>query len=812
MECGACVERLRHILRFRQTERVSYRTHIVDFPNPAVQTEVIDLCPRDVEVICVSDICKHDMLFSADVLYRLLDRQIKPMVLRELSSFLRFYGKETLLQILSSVLDYTPRAPLVVFTYQCRELLESLINERNRSLFLFVEGTRAPIPALKLFNTECAISDEMDIYDGIQSVPCRIESALAIGESDSWLKLGAFLQKPICIRTQITERDIPNCMFRCSWVHDDFSLLCYLDPIILKLHLSWGSSEEWRQLLCGVLENKSSQKYIEAVFKKSVDMLQLCIYHYAKYDSYKKWLLTIALKLWTPSNEYLHFCVEKFDFSPNSNLIRSIYREIVSVSPENVNFARWNEERYGYLSLCKDDIQAESNDFCKWIGFKGSSAIDYLPCVTNAENEKLLLFLSKYEANKTQNELIAKLGGLRSKVYYYLKPYTHYCAKGVLRDELVHYSDYMEKYKTYLLTNQVPTSFLDIVEEEALNKRSYSKFPSREEEVELICKKAKSEKSAVYLVDALGSEFLSFIEEEANQRKLAMKATITRASIPTITCVNYDSLRKRLAEAGFLEGKNVFDIKDIDACKHDCIKNECFEKTDLPVHLLKELECIQKLFDQIDNQLKHEDIGCAYIVPDHGASRLAVLYNKSIEAIKTDMKTEHSGRVAIFDSKSDIPKDAIVGEDHKYCVMAGYRCFSGASRKGVEFHGGATLEEILIPVIEIRNPNASYSFVVTDKVIYVDSDRPAVIRFYSPRRMENISIKIIDGLCNNAVYPAITDDGNEFVVKTKIYKAGKFKFDIYQDDRIVGSHNEVTIESRGIANNAETDAFFENEL
>ena len=60
---------------------------------------------------------------------------------------------------------------------------------------------------------------------------------------------------------------------------------------------------------------------------------------------------------------------------------------------------------------------------------------------------------------------------------------------------------------------------------------------------------------------------------------------------------------------------------------------------------------------------------------------------------------EHSGRCCPKNEIDEKPDFAI--EENDYWILANYDRFRGGRKSDVEVHGGASLEEVLIPIIEI---------------------------------------------------------------------------------------------------------------
>ena len=88
------------------------------------------------------------------------------------------------------------------------------------------------------------------------------------------------------------------------------------------------------------------------------------------------------------------------------------------------------------------------------------------------------------------------------------------------------------------------------------------------------------------------------------------------------------------------------------------------------------------------------------VVSDHGATRLAVLEEEENGAdfLVGETKGQHGGRCSMASEDPHIP---YVVYQNGYAVLANYSRFKGSRKADVEVHGGATLEEVLVPMISI---------------------------------------------------------------------------------------------------------------
>ena len=246
-------------------------------------------------------------------------------------------------------------------------------------------------------------------------------------------------------------------------------------------------------------------------------------------------------------------------------------------------------------------------------------------------------------------------------------------------------TDYFEAYKRQKVSNTLEDDFLAKVEDFALN-RKFNRLPTRNEIIDSLNKT----ETHLYWLDALGVEYLAFISDLARSRGLSLSIYIARSELPTTTSIN----------RGFFDdwqGSRKEKSDELDDVKHSEAGGYNFENNELPIHLAKELDIIAKVVDKAATELALRHYKRFLIVSDHGASRLAVLRRKE-EKYETDTKGEHSGRCCKLFEPYDLP---FAAEENGYLVLADYGRFKGSRAANVEVHGGASLEEVVVPVIEL---------------------------------------------------------------------------------------------------------------
>lgn len=186
------------------------------------------------------------------------------------------------------------------------------------------------------------------------------------------------------------------------------------------------------------------------------------------------------------------------------------------------------------------------------------------------------------------------------------------------------------------------------------------------------------------------------------------------------------------------------------------------------------------------------------IASDHGASRLAVLRKKE-EKYETDTAGEHSGRCCkVFDDCNLENKI----EENGYFVLTDYGRFKGSRRANVEVHGGATLEEIVVPIITLKLKRQVEVKIKLLNAENLQADRKqgtTVLLYISD--VENTSH--ISLVVNGNKYLASCDDSTHYTIKlTDIKRSKKCSADVYDGDDLIGN---LKLDIKGKSGNVDTE-------
>lgn len=572
-----------------------------------------------------------------------------------------------------------------------------------------------------------------------------IRSSAALGFKAMLTELEKGRCGSITMRTAI---NLDNALFTIHKINNAYEGVKFF-TMGFPLPRSCGNDDHWAELR---EELNMSNGSIEKVFESHglSGNLEMDFYSRITGNDYRNWIYFLCLKYKaeTLTNGYLRFVLEKT--SKFEDFVENILHLISDVSHKDKRFNSFYRER---KALVEKFPESDVANFVVKNRKVASESIFKLTDGTLVEREEIIVWLS-------QNGQIPEIDTIYPALAAYLKKYVFKCPE--LADLL---TGYFEAYKRQKLSNTLEPEFLNQVDELA-RSRKFNRLPTRNE----ILDRLDKNKTYLYWLDALGVEFLAFIEDLARKRGLSIRVYIARAELPTITSINRDFFDTWQGD----KEKN----DELDDTKHKDQGGYNFLNNEFPIHLAKELNIITAMIDNAATHLalrRHERF---LIVSDHGASRLAVLRRKE-ERYETDTKGEHSGRCCELFHPYDLP---FAAEENGYLVLADYGRFKGSRAANVEVHGGASLEEVVVPVIELSLSDGSVTVTLVDEVVTVDFRTGTEIKLFF-----NSPVECVGVVLNGKSYPASQVDTNHYSVKLPdIKRAGNYSAEVYAGDNLVG--------------------------
>lgn len=526
----------------------------------------------------------------------------------------------------------------------------------------------------------------------------------------------------------------------------------------------YGTSDQWR-CFSERLEKEGS---LSALSKNEFGTAADYALHLGRVisagDDFRMWMLWILMKVFgTSGNRYLAYVMG--NSCAVDDFIKHLYMDLLEISVSNADFARYYAERKSLIDEIPESLSL-LDSYCSMTGRHGKNAVYYLTDLSEKEKHEFLRCLSIYDYSEEELAEITK--NRFPAVYLYMQPFEFTSANmklaekdAGLRKEI---SDYFRKYKLQKLTNRVWPDFLQLVESYA-KTRPYNKLQARSSIVSRLAK----QNVQLYFFDALGAEYLSFIMAKCDMYDIAAELSVGHACLPTITEKNKEFIQF------FPDG--VLKIDELDELKHHSQVID-YQKCREPVHLFYELEIIDRQLRQIQSQLVQQIFDAAVIVSDHGASRLAVIReeeNKSSLAL--DEKAEHSGRCCQTDTDPQIPFAAF---EDGFSVLANYSRFKGGRKANAEVHGGAALEEVIVPVLVLSRKPENIELCFVNPVIELHGKETAAITLFS-----NIPLHKPRMLVNGRFYDGVFD-GDQKHAKFEMPELRRSRdcmADIYDGDR-----------------------------
>ena len=704
-------------------------------------------------IIDASTFCNIDELPRIEVLLDNISSKKEKCFLVGLTSFLRFYGEEEIKKQLTSIINMNILGHVVVITYQCEKHLTFSDPRLSRNICL-IDGDETPLPKLVFMAKEIQISSIGCIVNGIENVVKKIENSN---------------EDKIYIITTKNKDMYEKSIYSISNMHDAYEVVIEKDNLLSSLDKNTGTSSQWDYLLAIINSDKSFPEICNTEFG-NYQSLEIAIPSYVSFSENKKWLYFIALKLFgAKNNNCLNIAAN--NATSYSQLIREIFRSILEKQNSDRNFNEFYQQRKSLLIALGNPIN-EVVDFCKVVLQKETQSIYYLTDNTRQEKELILRLLEKYYQNESKSEIEKILKVVYPDLYSYIQDY---------RYNLPLLDKYFSMYTHSKIINKIIPELEELVTQQAVLREYNLLLEPRTAKIDEIDKNS----SQLYFVDAMGVEYLSYIFAKCKEKELMANATVCCANLPSITSKNKEFVTDFEAK-----GLIVNSIKELDKIKHHGTNDYDYRQIKQPIHIIRELEIVDEVLENIKLRLSQGYCDKAIIISDHGASRLAVIHETE-NMWEMASNGQHSGRCC---PKSDADvQSKFATEEDGFWVLANYDRFKGGRKANVEVHGGATLEEVVVPIIEITKSSDDIEVSIVDKVIKVSYKKQAAIRLFSKTKLQNVTV-LIDG----HYYEAQEQDNNMYLVNMpQLKKAKRYNVDVFSSNNPIATNLSFEIKKEG---------------
>lgn len=727
-----------------------------------------DLRSRAVSIIKVSDCCKLDdkkpdldafreKLETADV-----SCNYNNVVVLGMGEYLALEGDKSAREFLGELVNFNLGSAQAVLLLRCvADQLKSLVKDDRR----LIESGRM------VFGDDLTTSlrfkfsyPGLGIYkiNGIKNVLRTLEDG-AVGEISA-----------------NTIMPFQNSLLPIQHVKDSYEAISRsvnMDAVTKEC----GTEEMWDRFLTELRNNnfKTDKLFNGYGFSSFQDA---DLYDIMSGDEYKSWLFYISLMMQktTRDGSYLSYVL-----SISNGIIsfkRNILNAIINMSYTDSRFARFYIERKKLLSHYPESDVAS---FVTDNRVNAEESVYRLTDNTMVERQEIIIWIANYGIPENLNKIYPDLAA-------YLKKYS-FRDRNLNSGFAARLTAYFEAYKRQKLKNSITSEFLQKVDELAL-QRVYNRLPKRDE----LVKESYGDSTQLFWIDALGVEYLSYIVELSRKRGLNISINVGRAELPTITCENSGFFKNWPEESRHPKED------ELDEIKHKK-KGGYYYGADnpYPIHLAKELKIIDRAISETATTLGLRKYDRIVIASDHGASRLAVLRKKE-EKYDTDTQGQHSGRCCKFFPDCDLPF-AINEEEKGYIVLADYGRFKGSRAANVEVHGGASLEEVIVPVITLSLRDSSIKIRIVDEdKIKADYKTGIKIALYVNKTIRH-ALTVGYG---NKQYRSVRIDDNHYSVSIPdIKRAGTYSADVYIGDDLA-EHIDIKAMGKSASMNDDFDDLF----
>lgn len=564
-----------------------------------------------------------------------------------------------------------------------------------------------------------------------------------------------------------TDLDLSNSLIPITTISNSYMAVKQLVKGFL-LPQSIGTEEQWGKLLSDVQKFGTLEAALD--FYGLGDQVEEEFLERAIGYEYKNWIYFVSLKLNVEKihNLYLRYVISSVD--DFKSLKEHALNDIIKIRHNDLSFQEMYMAR---KKLLKGISESDIAIFVRENEIDTQESIYHFTDLTLMERHAIIKWVSSYGT-------VPELEYIYPALASYLKKYIFDCGK--ISQFL---TDYFNSYKKQKIRNVLDENFVASVSEASM------KYASLDTRANALSKIEDKRNCYLYWIDALGVEYLSYIQDLAREKGLSIKIDVVRADLPTITEIN----RKFYDE--WNGGKKAKQSR-LDEIKHKEKGGFDYEKCQAPIHLADELAVIEEAINTAYTSLALHDCKKFIIASDHGASRLAVIAHIE-EKYETDTRGEHSGRCCKYFDDYDISYSV---SEKGYIVLTNYGRFQKSRRANVEVHGGASLEETVIPVItlSLKGQITSDIRVLDAENIVIERKKGVTFKLYISDVENQDKVRVV--LKERSYSAKCIDKTHYEICAPEIKRSGKYNVDIFDGENLLGS---VVINVKGTVGTSNSD-------
>ena len=333
---------------------------------------------------------------------------------------------------------------------------------------------------------------------------------------------------------------------------------------------------------------------------------------------------------------------------------------------------------------------------------------------------------------------------------------------------------YMSRYKAHKLENTLPND-----EDLFFSGVDTSSFDYRY----AVLSEYENDETIILWVDALGIEWLSLLHWCISNHcdGTITNVVIAQATLPTETLFNeqWNNMSmpyKKLNKLDKLAHKGVIDEPDYYAC------------------IEEQMDFIEEISNYVSSLLT--EYHRVVITGDHGTSRLAARFfhcRAGIDVPPDAIVYNHGRYCKLSEDTTLVLSDTVTVKDsqgNKYAVFKNYDHFkrsgfaAGADDENAiygEIHGGASPEEMLVPVIVIEGNKEIQTTATWEKQTIKIAMKKAKLSISFNKPVKCLSVR----MASNQASVSKIDSGKTWTVVFSGVKAGTYPIEVNADGRLV---------------------------
>ena len=546
-----------------------------------------------------------------------------------------------------------------------------------------------------------------------------------------------------------------------------------------KLCKNLGTDEQWTSLIPYV----SHKSTMEEIIPKALNMFRFdpntIIGNWNSMKETDKWAFNLWYQLGlNKSSDYVSFAVSKT--ASYGNLIKSLECSIIDCQ-DNTFFDEWVMQRD--IVLKKTGYHKPSTMFLEKFDKIADTRVKLkiLTGKTHEERSKIIELISiAFRDGKTINDFKSLLQEKYPDLLLYLKPSNY------LTGEV---KEYFENYKY----NKIE----DVFSLELSNRSSNVNCLDFDTRGNILYSLKNTAASPYFLwFDGLGIEWIDMLMSKIKGIDSSISllnkegSYIGTAVLPTITKVNMEK-----ADSETISEKK---IDDLDTLSHIKDKSDCNYYS----IIAKQFELIDKIAHKIVDTIKSHPEQEVIVTADHGMSRAAAKGFHFTQGYDVPAKATPLNHGRYCELPSEDVKASVTNtiRDGKILAFKTHNHFTFSGYAPGEIHGGASPEELLVPVLHFSKAKktastpktVNYSVVSSEVNLGLDGNATVLIS----------TDEIADSLVvdyNGKIIEGKTNDGRLWsVIISGLIAGNSYTIHVYPNNLFTTSEETIVVKRKGL--------------